>query len=234
MLQATDLDMGTVPAWFGGLSLILAFVVFARDRNSAERKDVDLIGTWWETEYERRAPNDKTGRVEKGSVRLTIKNAGNLPVDIFQLAIETSTKWAVRDLDQWEREPDGSYSEGPGVWTVKPGKQTQKHFLGPLRPPPQDRVDHSFEVNVAHMAPEHADQLHLFEGIRCKILWMLIVDNAGRRWEVRPGVGRRARRVRWFSRRREYQPPEFWTAASRIRQWAWNLRVRWGRRRSAS
>jgi hypothetical protein len=44
------------------------------------------------------------------------------------------------------------------------------------------------------------------EGVRCEIAWLLIRDNAGRRWEVRPGIARRAKRIRWYHRPKEFQP----------------------------
>ncbi|WSQ10280.1 hypothetical protein OG604_22355 [Streptomyces sp. NBC_01231] len=202
-------DWGTVPAWFGGVSLVLALVIFMRDRSASERKDVDLVGAWWEAEWEKKAPMDDSGRVEVGTVKLHFGNSGNLPVEIVQISFEVKTKWAVRDLDQWEREPDGSLRNGYGVWTVKPGIGSHKHFIANVRVPPQGEVDSETPIDVSDLAPEHADQLELFDGITCKISWMLIVDNAGRRWEVRPGVGRRAKRIRWYHRRREFQPHEW-------------------------
>lgn len=61
------LDWGSVPAWLGAGSLLLAFRIFWRDRSNAERSQVDLVGAWGTTEYERRAP-DISDRVEKVSV----------------------------------------------------------------------------------------------------------------------------------------------------------------------
>ncbi|MFJ4198347.1 hypothetical protein ACIP2Y_01740 [Streptomyces sviceus] len=232
MILAFKPDWGTVPAWFGGLSLVLALLIFMRDRSAAERKDVDLVGAWWEAEWERKAPNNETGRAETGTVKLHFGNSGNLPVEIAQTAFEVRTKWALRDLDQWEQEPDGSLKKGYGVWTIQPGISSHKHFISNVRVPPQEKIDSETPIDVSDLAPDHADQLELFDGITCSILWMLIIGNAGRRWEVRPGVGRRARRIRWYHRRRENQPPDFWTNASRLRQLMWEFRVWWAGRRS--
>jgi len=62
---------------------------------------------------------------------------------------------------------------------------------------------------VAHTAPEGATQPAIFNGITAHVDWLLIVDNAGRRWEVRPETGGRAVPVgrRW--RRQEYMPREW-------------------------
>lgn len=234
MLLAFHPDWGTVPAWFGGLSLVLALSIFMRDRSAADRKDVDLVGVWWKAEWERKVPMDETGRVETGTIKLHFGNAGNLPVEITHVSFEVRTKWVVRDLDQWERDPDGNLKRDFGVWTVAPGTSSHKHFISHVRVPPQDRVDSDDPIDVSDLAPEHADQLELFDGITCSVLWMLIVDNAGRRWEVRPGVGRRARRIRWYHRRREHQPPDFWTGASRLRKFLWDFQVWWAQRRSNS
>jgi len=200
-------DWGTVPAWFGGLSLVLALIIFMKDRSAGERKDVDLVGAWWETNWEIRTPTDETGRVETGTVKVHFGNSGNLPIEIVQVAAEVRTRWLVRDLDQWDYEPDGRPRSRS--WTIKSGTESQQYFMSNVRVPPQEKIERDFPIDVGHMAPEHADQLSLEDGITCKILWMLIVDNVGRRWEVCPGVGRRARRIRWYSRRHEFQPHQW-------------------------
>jgi hypothetical protein len=61
-----NLAWGSVPAWLGAVSLLLAFRIFWRDRSNAERSQVDLVGAWGTTEYERRSP-DPSERVEQVS-----------------------------------------------------------------------------------------------------------------------------------------------------------------------
>jgi hypothetical protein len=73
---------------------LLAFVIFWRDRSNAERSQVDLVGAWGTTEYDRRAP-DISERVEQLSVHLFIRNASELPIEVAQLACDLETRWLV-------------------------------------------------------------------------------------------------------------------------------------------
>jgi hypothetical protein len=43
-----DVDLGSLPAWLGAFSLLLAYRIFRTDRTNAERAQVDLIGAWAE------------------------------------------------------------------------------------------------------------------------------------------------------------------------------------------
>jgi hypothetical protein len=36
------------------------------------------------------------------------------------------------------------------------------------------------------------------EGVRCEINLVVVVDNAGRKWEIRPGGSGRAKRLAWY------------------------------------
>jgi hypothetical protein len=193
-----DLDWGSVPAWLGAGSLLLAFRIFWRDRSNAERSQVDLVGAWGATEYERRSP-DASERVEQVSVHLFIRNASELPIEVAQLACDLETTWLV---------PDGELAYRPVA-----GIQPHRSFTDPIVVAPQDTWDGSYDFNIAHLAPENAVQLHLIRGGVVVIRWLLIIDNAGRKWEVRPSSGTRARRVTWYSRREEYQPA--WWATRR-------------------
>jgi hypothetical protein len=135
-MDLDDLDCGNVPAWLGAGSLILACLVFMRDRTSSERAQVDLVGAWATVEYERSAPD----------------------VSPSPGPISRTTSWCLR----------------------------------------QETKELRFGVNVAHMAPEGAVQLHLLDGIRARVEWLLVVDNAGRQ-RRRPESGRRAKRIdRWW------------------------------------
>ena len=193
-----DLDWGSVPAWLGAGSLLLAFRIFWRDRSNAERSQVDLVGAWGTTEYERRSP-DAPERIEQVTVHLFIRNASELPVEVAQLACDLETRWLV---------PDGELAYRPVA-----GVQPHRCFIDRIVVAPQYTWDGSYDFNIEHLAPENAVQLDLIRGVVAVIRWLLIIDNAGRKWEVRPGSGTRARRVRWYSRREEYQPA--WWAARR-------------------
>jgi hypothetical protein len=191
-------DWGSVPAWLGAGSLLLAYRVFIRDRVNADRAQVDRVGVWGKTTHERKAPGDKA-RVDTGEVRLFARNATDLPIEVRQVAYEIHTNWLVPDLDQCT-DPDH-----PDVWLVEAGTRPEKCFVERIRVPPQETWEQSFPISFAHLAPERASQPEWFHGVVCEISWILVVDNAGRRWELRPARGQRARRIRRY-RPREYQP----------------------------
>src|ERR687892_960897 len=72
------------------------------------------------------------------------------------------------------------------------------HVLYNIDVPPQEAwASRPFEHDLSDLAPEAASQLDPIDGVRCEIAWHLVVDNAGRTWELRPGNGRRAKRIRW-------------------------------------
>ena len=52
-----------------------------------------------------------------------------------------------------------------------------------------------YEVNLAHTAPEGAVQLDFLQGVQCEISSVVVLDNADRRWEIRPSGGGRAKRL---------------------------------------
>jgi hypothetical protein len=190
-----DLDWGSVPAWLGAGSLLLAFWIFHHDRRNDERAQVDLVGAWGTPEYERRS-SDASERVEQVRAHLFIRNASELPIEVVQLACDLETTWDV---------PDGELAYRPVA-----GVQPHRSFIDRVMVPPQDTWDGSYDFNIAHLAPENAVQLDLIRGVVVVIRWLLIIDNAGRKWEVRPSSGTRARRVKWYRQREEYQPA-WWT-----------------------
>lgn len=187
-MDFTDLDWGTVPAWLGAASLILAFRIFLRDRGNAERAQVDLIGAWTNVEYECSWP--ACPRVVEGTVTAHIRNASQLPVRVVMIAYKVDSTWLVEDLEQ------SSFSQGgTGVWTPTPGVEPQLRFHNDLLVAPQETKEIPFAVNVEHMAPDRGVQLSPTDGLKSKVEWLLVVDNAGRRWEINPERGGQATRV---------------------------------------
>jgi hypothetical protein len=87
-----------------------------------------------------------------------------------------------------------------------------------LRIPPRrtwNNKAYPYEFDVAHTVPERAQQLDLVQGVRCEIDWLLLIDNAGVKWEIQPGRGGRAKRIRWYNRPKEYQPQQFFQTTRR-------------------
>jgi hypothetical protein len=192
-------DWGSVPAWFGALSLILAYTVFRRDRVNAERAQIDLVGAWLTVAYERSWPGESP--VVEGTVTAHIRNASQLPVRVVKIGYKVESNWLVPDLEQ----PQSSHG-GIVAWTPTPGVVPHRYFQENLLVAPQMTEDVPFTINVEHMAPERAEHLAPLSGITAKVEWLLVVDNAGRRWEIRPERGGRATKVRWWWRPKEDMP----------------------------
>lgn len=196
-------EWGTVPAWFGGLSLLLAFVLFFRDRRRDDREQIDKVAIWLTTAYEPQffGADGKIDRIEEVEYTLHTKNANDVPIDVHAVAFDIRTWWTVPQ--EHPRHDDGT----PVAYLYEPGTVPNRHFTGRfLLPPDGSLPEQAQKTHIGHHAPESATQLAPADGVRANVRWFLAIDNAGRRWEVRPGIGKRARRIRWYSRRRAYYP----------------------------
>jgi hypothetical protein len=200
-LIVPHVDLGTVPSWLGAGSLLLAFVIFFRDRGNSDRTQVDRLGTWFTEKYERRVPglSKDQGRVEEAAIEVHVRNASDLPLHVVQLAYEVRTAWMI------PVEPAGPVP----VHVRAAGNGVVQQFLNDFRVPPGETLNMSFPVNVAHLAPEEAVQLWMERGVTAVASWLLVIDNVGRRWVVRPREGR-ARRWRWWRRERNEYWPRKW------------------------
>ncbi|HEX6352472.1 hypothetical protein [Actinophytocola sp.] len=203
-----SIDFGTVPAWISSFALPLAIIVFMRDRGSNERSQVDLIGAWTVPSYEFRTPDDSSKEFMI-KVQVFVRNSSQLPINLTQLACEVKTVWLVPD---WQQIPSG---QKPDIWTPTPGTTTSSFFVYDIVVPPGDTREINAEIDVSNHGPKDAKQLTFPDGAQGHIQWLLVHDNAGRRWELRPSKGRRARRIRWHSRLKEYQIPTFRNAPPR-------------------
>jgi hypothetical protein len=195
-------DWGNVPAWLGAGSLLLAFRIFLRDRGTRERAQVEGVGIWWENYRELPQVGGSGPRVDDAKIRISIRNASDLPVEATQIAWQIHTRWGVPDPQP------GWPGDGPGAWQVVNGNPDTMRFIGPVEVPPQTTWEGEWlPVNLTHTAPENADWLDFTsEGLRCALSYALITDNAGRRWETRHQKGKQARRIRWYSRSGPYYP----------------------------
>jgi hypothetical protein len=201
-------DMGTVPAWLGAGSLLLAFRIFLRDRSRSDRAQVDGVGVWGVIQ---RGGGDRPGRTlhDEVKVRIVIRNATDLPIEVHQVAFTFQTKWVVAPTDV-----DDIAVRALGGTT---GKTDMLRFMGPTGIAPRETTDGSWvTVNLARLAPVDGARLSIYsDGVKCVIMHALIVDNAGRRWEARQKQGKSAKRIRWYSRPGKSYPMEWQSPAWR-------------------
>jgi hypothetical protein len=192
---------GTVPAWFGGASLLLAVFLFMRDRRRDDRALIDKVAIWPTVTYDQTftALQGAGKRNDGTQIKLAAKNASDLPVEVHAVVVEVTSRWMV------PTRPAGD------AWSTEPGTKPPQLLVieRVLLAPSDDKIISDYGMSLAHQAPEGAVQLDPFRGVTARVRWFLVVDNAGRRWEVRPGQGRRACRIRWYSRRREFYPVDW-------------------------
>jgi hypothetical protein len=196
-LAMPHVDWGNVPSWLGAGSLLLAFGIFIRDRWNTDRAQVDRVGVWFTETYERRWPGlgQDQARVEEATIEVHVRNASDLPVNVVRLAYEVRASWMV---------PTEPQSLVP-VHVITAGDGCVQQFLDDFRVPPGETLNMPSPVNVAHLAPAGAVQLSPIRGITAAASWLLVIDNVGRRWAVRPRTGRAVRR-RWYRRSEEHWP----------------------------
>jgi len=147
--------------------------------------------------------------VVEGKLHWHFRNATDLPIEVARVAYTIETRWWIPDWDQWhgERDPAKMLESGAtGVWEERPGNPSLFYFVDGVRIPPGETIPVEVPINIGHLMPDGAHQLSIARGVDARIQWVLFLDNAGRRWETRPGSSGRARRIRAMSRRRSGYP----------------------------
>ena len=191
---------------FGTHTLLLAFYLFARDRRRDDREQIDKVGVWalWETADSEPMPFiPHLIEIPEGVFfSLIARNANDVPVTVHLINFVVRPRWAVptsaydayvsRDVQEVREVVDGM-------------ENVQLSSLKALIPPGETLTIGRWHLNLAMGAPNLAtvhDAIYSIERF-------LAVDNAGRRWIVRPGQGKRARQIRWYSRRKRDFPREW-------------------------
>ena len=205
------LDWGTVPAWLTAGSLLLAFRIFLRDRSNRVRSQVDKLGVWL---------NVTSGLQSVDSQTLWhFHNSSDSPIRIVQYAARLDTVWRVKvsgdpaDDDGIKLQEIGASAGGDGpdmLWHVSTGKRFKERWEElepPLVVPPNTCLEHKTSMGLLSLlCPKRAIGLHDTRGLSARILWCLVIDNAGRRWEIRPGGTGLARHIGAASRRKSEYP----------------------------
>lgn len=194
-------DMGTVPSWIGGASLLLAFRIFRRDRSRSDRAQVDNVGIWGEVQ--RTADLPGVSRRAKIMAQINVRNATDLPIEVHLVAFKFYTLWKVPR--------NNSANPSAPTWNEVPGKKTDLYFLDEEGIAPRKSWESGWlPIELDYAAPADDAILHFrSQAVKCIIEYALVVDNAGRRWETRLRQGRPAKRIRWYSRPRKDYPVEW-------------------------
>jgi hypothetical protein len=187
-------DWGSVPAWLGAGSLLLAFRIFLKDRANADRRQVDNVGAWCELhhlpppdsgQHGSPPPTDDRQQDSPLRIKLFLRNGNKLPIQVARTASRVRTPRL-----------DSASAELGRVRTVR----------WPLVSVAPLATWESETVAIPIIEEEQRAWLDRRDEAACWILWTLVIDNSGRVWETRHVKGRQARRVRWWSKRRQEYP----------------------------
>lgn len=215
------LDWGNVPSWLAAGSLLLAFRIFLRDRSNNVRSQVDKLGVWLDISTD-------SNLKSQASVTWHFHNSSDSPVRIVQWAARIDTIWQVKPSDEPPDDDDGIEVPGAGIgtdsdenefWRLSTGKRF-KEMWEELEPalviPPNTSSEYIMYVTLTDMRPKRAIELYwwpvaigrpvVHRGLSAKTLWCLVIDNAGRRWEISPGGTGLAKYVGMLSKRRGEYP----------------------------
>jgi hypothetical protein len=213
--------------------LLLAFQIFRRDRVKSDRAQVDSVGVWPEVTVRASLPGGP--RHDAVEIRWCIRNASDRPVEVDQVAWSFETQWGVHVPTQ-PVPPDHPDYPALEVRKYVPGKPDDLRLLNMMAVAPQEtQKSFWFPIVLTGLAPEIDALLSFMSGgVKPVIKYVLVTDNAGRRWEMRLKRGKRARRIYWYSRRGPYYPSEwqgplgrrFRTLKVMARAWARKLRRR--------
>jgi hypothetical protein len=152
---------------------------------------VDHVGIWGEVDWDDQYPPDPDRpRIEEVRVKSFVRNGSKLPIEAEFIAWEIKTNWLVPHTGPSGQQGWVSAAGKPCIMSWEPG------LVGPQTTVQSDwqtiRIDHSGPAQAVALAPG--------SGAKCVVRHALVTDNAGRLWEVRPRRGKRARRVRLYSR----------------------------------
>lgn len=153
-------DWGSVPEWFGGLSLVLAYAIFFRDRRERDRSQINLIGVWGQASW------DDQGAITHGIV---IRNSSVLPVQVRKVKYHVHVTWLYRTAPGVEEGVKGT-----------PLEVTPEFVPRAVLP----NSDWPKEASWNPLKPKEAIRI---AGVTCEIKWLQLTDNAGRAWLLRPG-----------------------------------------------
>ncbi|MET8852641.1 hypothetical protein [Amycolatopsis sp. NPDC004625] len=185
-------QLGNVPSWFSGVSLVLALWIIVRDRRHRIRGQVESVGVWGAVSIKgsiRDLRDDSTDELDTAgepqfviTPHVTAKNSSDLPVEIA--AIEYIAEYSWREKvgeDQWKiLEPPERFKSIGGRGTVLPGETVDiVRDVGTV-------LDDGKPANAHVLSPRG----------RLIIRAVYVTDSVGRRWKMRPTSGKEPRRIR--------------------------------------
>ena len=100
---------GTVPEWVAAGSLLLAFRIFLKDRATADRAQVDLVGIWADR------PASTADRVW---VQMNVRNGSQQPIFVEALDFELRSYWRLPDTGLGGSDDRAQLRKGTPEWRL--------------------------------------------------------------------------------------------------------------------
>jgi hypothetical protein len=200
-------ELAAIGDFLAGITLFLLVWIFIRDRRVADRAQIDQFAAWieWDSDLER-----PPGEPFYVNVRVLLRNVSKLPIEIIHVGVDIRARWTVEDLQAEEH-----------VAVSKPVEGTEKptFMIRGVRLAPNQTYEQNHRQDMSHHAPARPVLLWPDGGIVCKFRSILVIDNAGRRWRVRPGQAGSAERVPWGRKPKDELEPRYWSEvrAQRVR-----------------
>jgi hypothetical protein len=157
-----SLDWGSVPEWFAGLSLVLAYVIFSKDRRERERSQINLIGVWTAASWD-----DKYSITHK----IVVRNSSVLPLMVENVKYDVQVTW--------------SYGRSAGVEEVAKGPllEVVPDFV------PEAALPQSDWIKESTWNPPKPEKAIRLAGVVCELKSIRLTDNSLRAWRLGPGGG---------------------------------------------
>jgi hypothetical protein len=173
------LKLGTVPDWFAGPALFMTLLIFRKDRRTAERAQVDLVGIWVK-HVSRNSDSDPAV-----TLHYCASNTSSLPVYLQTLLLYGHVSWKSKEGADVRRQ----FRVAPSAMSSTPWGSLHEAG-GPIEP--GDKWSGTFGIDLA--VPDDAQS---FRG-QASVYGATVMDNAGREWIIRPHMG-------YAKRRRSYR-----------------------------
>ena len=173
------LKLGTVPDWFAGPALFLALLIFRKDRRTAERAQIDLVGIWVK-QVSQNLDSDPTV-----TLHYCARNSSSLPVYLSTLLLYGLASWKSKEGADVTRQ----FRVAPSAMSSTPWGSIHESGA-PIEP--GDKWNGTIGVNI--VVPDDAQS---FMG-QAAVYGATVMDNAGREWIIQPHKGYAKR---WTSHR---------------------------------
>jgi hypothetical protein len=166
------LQLGTVPDWVAGLALPLAVLAIVRDHEDRRRGQVAQVGAWCD---------EVTYNKDHGEFRtiLHIRNGSHFPVAVYIIAYQISVLGPPPTPGSSQGQDNAREVSSSSAWVV-----------GTIAPGEDWTRETGYSLEQLGLSATTVERGYSAEAT---ITQLVVTDNAGRTWNVRPHSARTSR-----------------------------------------